>query len=96
MAQPKKKQLEITGTGTDLVPDIEELAAPYTEKLYARQELQDEENALREQLGERMEALGIERYVYRDGESRFIITRNAVMKVKVKREKDAEPAPANA
>lgn len=91
MAQ--KRQMEIPGAEREVVPDLEELAAPYTDALYRRQELQEEENQLREQLGARMEALGIERYVYHDGEAKFVITRDAVMKVRVKRVKEAD-APA--
>jgi hypothetical protein len=97
MGAKTKKQPELVGfERTDIIPDIEELAAPYTTALYQRQELQDEENKLREQLGARMDALGVERYVYRDGEAQYVITRDAVMKVKVKRVKDPDGGDAPA
>jgi hypothetical protein len=91
MARAQKRQTEIPGVEREVIPDIEELAAPYTDALYRRQELQEEENQLREQLGARMDALGLERYVYHDGEASYVITRDAVMKVKVKRVKAEGP-----
>jgi hypothetical protein len=93
MARAAKRQLEIQGAERETIADIDELAGPYTAALYERQELQDQENKLREQLGARMDALGIDRYTYHDGEARYLITRDAVMKVKVKRQKDPDAPP---
>jgi len=93
MARAARKQLTVPGVDLDSNADIDELAGPYTTALYQRQEMQEEENQLREQLGARMDALGVDRYVYRDGEARYLITRDAVMKVKVKRQKDPDAPP---
>jgi len=89
-AKPKKRQLEIAGTTPDAIEELEELAAPYTEALYKRQELQEEENDLRTQLATRMEALGLDAYVYRDGPYRYTFTRAMQAKLKTKREKEPD------
>lgn len=88
MAKAKRKQLEIPGAERETIAEIDELAGPYIETQHKRQDLQDQENQLREQLSARMESLGVDKYTYDDGEDRFLVTRDSVVKLRFKRVKD--------
>lgn len=89
MARATQKQMEIPGAERETNAEIDELAGPYTAALYERQRLQLEENQLREQLGERMRALGVPKYRYVDDNGeRFMLTADNVFKLRCKKEKD--------
>lgn len=89
MAKAAKRQIEIPGAERQGIPDIDEVAGPYTEKLYAWQELQKEVDALREQLITRMEELNVEKYEYVDGEATYKLRRTLKSRLSCKREKGA-------
>lgn len=85
MTATAKKQQEIPGTEDKVVAELEEIAAPLCEVRYQRMELQEQENALAQQLLDRMQALSMDHYRRRDGETVFNIRVDQKSKVKIER-----------
>lgn len=84
MARPRK-QTQIPGTEHKGVPELDEIAVPYAEKLYERMELQREEVNLKAQLLDRMRRLGRDEYRYTDGEYVYEFHVEPSCKLKAKR-----------
>ena len=101
MAQAKvaKMQREIAGFERPTTPELEELAAPYCEALDTQLDAQKRANQLRQQLLDRMDALGVSAYEYVDGEYSHKLQRRSTTKLSRKRtrvvaEEAAAPAEA--
>lgn len=82
-----KRQAEIPGTERPSIPELDELAAPYTEALYERMRLQGEEKALKAQLIQRMAEMKpkVKEYTYQDGEYAYTFGVDQTAKLKCKR-----------
>jgi hypothetical protein len=84
------KQTQIPGTERPTVPELDEIAGPYVERLYERMEMQRDEKALKLQLLERMKQLKHKAYTFHDGEDEYEFSVESSSKLKTKRKKLGE------
>jgi hypothetical protein len=96
----RKRQLEIAGAEVPVIPELEEVIAPYCEMLYEWRELGERIAMLKPQVVERMRSMGQSLYVYRDGDQTYRMVLEDKFKLSCKRERepdgdmDAEPVGA--
>jgi hypothetical protein len=83
----RAKQTQIPGTERPTVPELDEIAGPYVERLYERMELQRDEKSLKLQLLERMKQLKRKVYTFHDGEDEYEFQVESSAKLKTKRKK---------
>lgn len=82
-----KRQREIPGIERETIPELEEIAEPYVQELYAALDAQKNAKDLRSQLIERMKQLKVKAYTHTDGEFeyQFQVEQNAKLKTKRKK-----------